>query len=280
MGTHDKQSASTPDTESTDDDSLPVSRRTALAAVVGLGGLGASSESAAARSTKTWKKDRDADGQELSDLGLLTMQSTGTEIASFEGSGLTVDGNGVLNATDTDTRTDISDDGTLVVPDATDLSFGSTLDVTDDDDGSATVETATGEGASVALSTDFSVPGDILTTVPFDTELYDDNDEFDQSTHGFTPAVGGTYQVESTLFWNLGSDVDILIHELFVDDTTRATVFNPVESTIAASTTVSKVLRLDAGETVTVRAAFEFGSTAQTVVADEENSHATFTRLG
>jgi len=47
-----------------------------------------------------------------------------------------------------DTRTDVSDGGALVVADTTDINFGTDLSVTDDTDGTVTVDsTASGSGA-------------------------------------------------------------------------------------------------------------------------------------
>ena len=44
-----------------------------------------------------------------------------------------------INSTDTDTRTDVSDGGALVVSDVTDINFGSLISVSDDGDGTVTI---------------------------------------------------------------------------------------------------------------------------------------------
>lgn len=44
-----------------------------------------------------------------------------------------------IDASDTDSRADVSDDGSLVVSDVTDINFGSLISVTDDGDGSVTI---------------------------------------------------------------------------------------------------------------------------------------------
>lgn len=76
---------------------LPVSRRRALASVVGLGGLGLLSGSAQARhGGPHWRADVDADGNQLLNLGALEMVAHG-RITDFAGENLEID-DGVLNA--------------------------------------------------------------------------------------------------------------------------------------------------------------------------------------
>ena len=62
------------------------------------------------------------------------------------------DGTVTVDATgDTDTRIDVSDDGTLVLSEPTDVNFGTNLSATDDGDGTATIN-ATGDlSAPIAL---------------------------------------------------------------------------------------------------------------------------------
>lgn len=60
-------------------------------------------------------------------------------ITTLDGTNLSVN-SGTLDATDT--RTDISDSGTAVVSDVTDINLGNNLDVADDGDGSVTVDSA------------------------------------------------------------------------------------------------------------------------------------------
>lgn len=122
---------------------LPLSRRTTLASLAGIGGLGLANTAAAAQRAKEWQRDQDADGHKLFDLGTLAMQANETEIASFEGDGLAIDGNGVLNVTVGDTRTNVSDDGGDTVEDVEDIDFRSNLAVTDDSDGSVSVDADT-----------------------------------------------------------------------------------------------------------------------------------------
>lgn len=116
---------------------LPLSRRGALASLVGLGGLSVLSGSAqAAHRGPHWRRDVDADGNRLLDLGALAMRDDPTEIADFAGSNLSIDDN-VLNARDT--RTNVSDGGDQVIANATNIDFGSNLDVSDDGEGGVTV---------------------------------------------------------------------------------------------------------------------------------------------
>lgn len=124
------------------DGRFPVSRRATLASVATLAGLGLLSDSAQAQQGPPvpgpkWNRDVDADGNGLFNLGSLTMSDNPTAISDFEGANLSIDA-GVLNATDT--RTNVSDDGSQVVAGTTDINFGSNLAVSDDGDGSVTVD--------------------------------------------------------------------------------------------------------------------------------------------
>jgi len=79
---------------------------------------------------------------------------SGNNITSFEGSNLSVDGGGNLTATDTDTRTDVSNGGSTVVQDTEDINFGLNLDVSDDGDGSVTVDSANSATTTTIDDTD------------------------------------------------------------------------------------------------------------------------------
>lgn len=202
-------------------DRLSLSRRATLASVAGIGGLSLLSSPTAAKGTKTWKKDRDADGQELRNLGALTMQANPNPITSFDGTGLSIDGNGVLNATITDTRTNVSDDGVQVVPNVEDINFGSNLTVSDDMDNSATIDADTWDtdvnasgnsltgadtietdnfslgnvGASASGSTTLS-GGLVADPVEFSRVEFDHQNEFELEENRFTAADDGFYQVQ------------------------------------------------------------------------------------
>lgn len=86
---------------------LPTSRRSALATVLGLGGLSVLSDSAQAGHGGThWRRDVDADGNTLFDLGALAMLDNETRIRDFAGANLAIDGDDVLNADTWDTVVD------------------------------------------------------------------------------------------------------------------------------------------------------------------------------
>ena len=99
-----------------------------------------------------WVEDVDAQGHDLANVGALvdvgsivgagsvSMADNPTAITDFAGANLSVGAGGVLNAADTDTRTDVSDDGGNVVSDASVINFGTDLTVTDDGDGAVTVD--------------------------------------------------------------------------------------------------------------------------------------------
>lgn len=77
---------------------------------------------------------------------------SGTAVTNLEGDNLTVDGSGNLDAVDS--RTDVSDGGTTVVSDTSDINFGTGLSVTDDTDGTVTVDsTASGDYSTVSTVT-------------------------------------------------------------------------------------------------------------------------------
>lgn len=78
---------------------LPLSRRAALASVLGIGGLNLLSSSVQAdHEGPHWNKDVDADGKRLFDLGALAMSRTGTDITAFNGKYLSVETDGTLTA--------------------------------------------------------------------------------------------------------------------------------------------------------------------------------------
>lgn len=105
------------------------------------------------------------DAQSITTPELAGALTGGTAITDITGSNLSIDTNGVLNAsdTDTDTRTNISDDGTQIVADASDVNFAANLSVTDDTDGSVTVDSAdtnTQNTTTALYMSDYTTPGD------------------------------------------------------------------------------------------------------------------------
>lgn len=91
---------------------LPVSRRNTLLTILGLGGLGTLSGPARAGhggshsggsqsgDTRPWRKDVDAQGHDLFNLGSLAMANNATAITDFEGNQLIIDDNGLVNVDD------------------------------------------------------------------------------------------------------------------------------------------------------------------------------------
>lgn len=86
----------------------------------------------------------------LSEIASIDGLSTNA-VSNLEGDNLTVDGSGNLDATDT--RTDVSETGSTVVSDVTDINFGTDLSVTDDTDGTVTVDASIGGGGYSTVST-------------------------------------------------------------------------------------------------------------------------------
>lgn len=127
--------------EPTQRPSNPISRRATLG-LLGVGGLGLLGDQASAQQrSRPWQTDVDAGGHTLSNLGALEMAANEETITDFEGPNLTIDGT-IL--TSKNTQTNVSDGGTQVVADATDINFGSNLDVSDDENGSVTVSVSGG----------------------------------------------------------------------------------------------------------------------------------------
>lgn len=97
----------------------------------------------------------------------------GVDVDTLAGSNLDVV-NGDLQATDT--RTDVSDDGAVIVQETTDINFGVDLDATDDGDGTVTVD-ATGTAADTR--TDVSDDGATVVQEVSDINFADDLDAID-----------------------------------------------------------------------------------------------------
>ncbi|MWG36001.1 tail fiber domain-containing protein [Halomarina oriensis] len=123
----------------------PLSRRAALA-VLGVGGVGALGigRTGARQSRPTgrpWNGDVDARGNCLLNLGCLAMARNPARITDFEGPGLRIDSRGVLSVTVADTRTLVSDsDGSPDDVEASDVTFGTNLSVTDNGNGQVRVD--------------------------------------------------------------------------------------------------------------------------------------------
>lgn len=158
---------------------LSLSRRGTLTGLAGLAGLGLLAGEASAQQddpkSREWKIDVDADGQRLLNLGALTMLANTTEITDFEGTNLSIDANGVLNATDTntDSRTDVSDDGEPVVTDVENVDAGPSLSATPDSVGTG-VTLAVEQGPESGLDAD-TVDG--LEAAEFAETVHDHDDE-------------------------------------------------------------------------------------------------------
>lgn len=86
-----------------------------------------------------WQQDVDANGHELSNLGGLQFQHDSEVVSSLLGGNLAVDAEGVLSADDT--RTNVSEGGTEVASNVSDINFDAGFSVDSDGDGSVTVQT-------------------------------------------------------------------------------------------------------------------------------------------
>jgi hypothetical protein len=131
-----------------------LSRRATLG-LLGIGGLAALTGPAAAdHGGPHWRRDVDAGGYALTDLGALSTASNQTKITDFAGENLSIDAAGVLNATVTDTRTDVTDDGEAVVTSTETIDAGAGLSATADASGtSATLAVEQGPGSGLDADT-------------------------------------------------------------------------------------------------------------------------------
>lgn len=131
-----------------------LSRRATLG-LLGVGGLAALTGPAAAdHGGPHWRRDVDAGGNALTDLGALATTSNQTKITDFAGENLSIDAAGVLNATVTDTRTDVTDNGESVVTSAETIDAGAGLSATADASGtSATLAVEQGPGSGLDADT-------------------------------------------------------------------------------------------------------------------------------
>lgn len=98
----------TDQTGGSDKNKLTLSRRSSLASLIGIGGLsllgsssvrGAGPPEGAGPPPKSWKRDVDANGHKLLNLGALTTSDNPSGIKNFAGDNLSIDDNGALNAT-------------------------------------------------------------------------------------------------------------------------------------------------------------------------------------
>lgn len=257
--------------------SIPFSRRGALATLFGLTAL--SGPAAASHRGQHWRTDVDAEGNELLNLGALRMADEGAAISDFDGDNLQIEG-GVLTATDT--RTNVSDDGSQVVPNTTDINFGSNLDVTDTDRGTVRVDQVDADasilqkGGSIALSDNQSIPDDTLTRVAFDSVIDDDRGEFDPERHEFVCAHDGDYVAHAQIqFFGLDSG-DLYRTTLFGAGKFGANAHDEVANTDAADTLIrtQDVRRtfkdLTAGDTIWVQVEHHGGDDVELLSDDHE----------
>jgi len=116
-------------------------------------------------------------------------------------------GGGGGGGTSTDTRVNVSDDGAEVQEDAEDINFGTDLDVTDDGDGSVTVDSTGGGGGTTSVAP-ASIDGNpYVATGRFDTlegtyDIMADLRNYDGGVYKVnftsTPGMSATNQTIST----------------------------------------------------------------------------------
>lgn len=114
------------------------------------------------------------------------------------------DSSGTVHDAAGDDRTDVSDNGTAVVSDVTDINFGANLAVTDDGDGSTTVDsTATQNTTTTLFMSDYASSGGVVDT-EFDQAVSDatagDTIVFDHNTYELTSshAISKSLTIDAT----------------------------------------------------------------------------------
>lgn len=105
------------------------SRRETLSSLLGIGGLSVGSASgrtdgSASPRPRPWNRDVDAQGNDLFDLGSLTMAANSTAITDFEGANLSISTDGRLDADGVSLWEDADDDGLLKASDREGIDVG------------------------------------------------------------------------------------------------------------------------------------------------------------
>lgn len=152
-----------------------LSRRKTIASVLGIGGLGVIGTSRRSSGSSTngprpWKVDVDAKGNDLFNLGSLTMAANSKAITDFEGPNLAIDDEGALTATSVSPWEDTDDDGQLETPnhDGIDVAETTTDQVTVGD-GTA-VTGIWGDSGELVPLTEYTPSSGLL----IDTTTYED----------------------------------------------------------------------------------------------------------
>jgi len=136
-------------------------------------------------------------------------------------------------------------------------------------------------GASVGLSSNQAIDQNTSTTIAFDDENVDDNNEFDTSTHKFSPSSDGVYHVEANVMWESLSSGTIAFIEIESSGGTLARSQIQTGNSGQQSIRVSKVVRLQSTETVSFDA-WQNDANGKEIKSgtDDRHTYATFTRLG
>ena len=198
-----------------------------------------------------WKRDVDAGGHGLSALGSLAMSANSTPIADFEGSNLSIDADGVLNATVDAARspwTDSNDDG-LFETDSAGIDVG-------------TVDTenlsVANVGASVFLSDPFVIAEGDQQLITYDEKKFDHKDEFDLETHQFTATDDGFYQIDASVllsrFSGGGDPIDGRIRILVNGELIGQGTSYQGNDFFSAHQSFSRLVQLASGDTVEAHA--------------------------
>jgi hypothetical protein len=91
-----------------------------------------------------------------------------------------------------------------------------------------------------------------LTTIAFDTKMFDGLTEFDLNTHKFTAQVAGYYNITAQILWT-----NPVVGKTFVlylqSDSDMAICQHTASGTNGFAQTVSKLFHLQAGESVYVQ---------------------------
>lgn len=133
---------------------------------------------------------------------------------------------------------------------------------------------------SVYLSVGQSISHNTNTIIQFDSEIYDDNSEWDTSTYKFTAKNAGIYSIKYQL-WSYAGKNCLTYIRIIVNGSTIATGFekrNPIRD---VASTISKDVHLDVNDEVQFYF-FQWNYTdggAIILETPSENSFATITRV-
>ncbi len=126
--------------------------------------------------------------------------------------------------------------------------------------------------AKIGLAAGQAITNNTLTTVAFDTTIYDSQTYWNNTTKVFQPLVAGIYQINVQLMAVLPSDQTTLIAYIYTDAGVKAYNIARASSTATLSSNVSTIVSLN-GSTNYVYAAVIIGAGSTSLYNDVNGSY-------